>query len=154
MVTQNDIAARPENESGVEPAVGELRHLLHDAAAGDIDAVLSAFLTQHIQLWAGNGDRFFHEGFESVFPLAGRRHPLQEIFRENDEPHRPFIEIANAKIYQLAVPFQILVDIISRLRHVDFRLHDEGGVFLNFLAHKHLLRGKKPGLSKNQAFTA
>ena len=135
VIAQNDISCGPDDERRVEPAVGKLRHLLDDAAAGNVELVLARLVGQPLNLRSVERDRLLHEAVDAVLALAGRRDPLQEVFGEHDQAGRQLPEIADAEVDQIADALEVLTNAVSILGHDDMRLHDERGVLFDSRCH-------------------
>jgi hypothetical protein len=133
MVFEDDFAAGPDDEGGVEPAVRKFRHLFDHAAAGDVRIVFARFGAEGVHLRPRNRDGLFHEAVDAVLALARRGHSLQEVLGQHDQAGGQFPGISHAEIDQVADAVQVLFDGRAILRDDYVRLNDQRRVFGNFL---------------------
>ena len=107
-----------------------------------------ALSRERLELRAVERDGLLHESIDAVLALAGRGNALQEILGEHHESRRQLPVIADAEVDHLQRAVEVALDAGAVLRDVHVRLHDEGGVLFDLLAHR-CLQGNSVEIQKS-----
>ena len=125
VVLEDDVPVRPDDDTGVEPAVRPLGQAFYNSAAGNIDSVFPGLFSQDVDLGTGYLNSHIHEPAKLLLSFPGGGYTLHKILRKGDQFAGMLPEVAYGEIYQFAIAIQIAHDVVTGFGDDQLRL-DEG----------------------------